>query len=116
MHPGGSHTLSAQGTAALGLGAYDGPNGNFCLSAPFRVVRHQIFEVVSNLLLKFNLPDFFANVCPWLGYPPSGYPPTLGYPRTRYVRRQGLQGEWSHGCGGMLEGWGAKRLRLKLQA
>ena len=32
------------------------------------------------------------------------------------MRRQGLQWEWYHGCKGMLEGWGAERRRLKLQA
>ena len=36
--------------------------------------------------------------------------------RMHYVQRQGLQREWCHGCKGMLEGWGAERLRLKLQA
>ena len=33
-----------------------------------------------------------------------------------YVCKQGLQWEWYHSCKGMLEGWGAERRRLKLQA
>ena len=33
-----------------------------------------------------------------------------------YNRRQGLQWEWYRSCKGMLEGWGAERHRLELQA
>ena len=36
--------------------------------------------------------------------------------RMHCVQRQGLQWEWYHGCKGMLEGWGAEWIRLRLQA